>query len=248
LEILVIDNDSAEPETLDYLDSFGGRPEVRVLPFAGVFNWAAIGNFGAREANGDVLLFVNNDVLVLTQDWCRELVAAALRPEVGAVGARLLYADGRIQHAGVLVGMHGVAGHDSIGECGDSGGYLGRIHLQRQSTAVTGACLATRRVVFEEVGGFDELNLKVSFSDVDYCLKVRQAGYRVVYNPFAVLYHFESRSRGPNISEQQQAQEAAEAAAIRGRWGELVEADPFFNPHFERFSWTAFERLRPPSE
>ena len=247
IEFLVIDNHSAERKTLDYLASLGDQPEFRILRFGGVFNWSAIGNFGARQARGDVLIFLNNDVVVLTKDWCRELAACAVRPEVGAVGARLLYADGRVQHAGVLLGMHGLAGHDSIGERGDSGGYLGRIHLQRQSAAVTGACLVTRRVVFEEVGGFDELNLKVAFSDVDYCLKLRQAGYRIVYNPFAVLYHFESRSRGPNASQQQQAREAAEAAALRARWGELIDADPFFNPHFERFSW-AFARLRPPPD
>ena len=244
-EILVIDNDLVESSARGYLAGLVGRPETRVLPFGGVFNWSAMCNFAAQRARGEVLIFVNNDVVVLTKDWCRELAANAIRPEIGAVGARLLYADGRIQHAGVLLGVQGVAGHDLIGEPGNGGGYLGRIHLQRQAAAVTGACLATRRRLFEEIGGFDELDLKVSFSDVDYCLRIRHRGYRIVYNPFAVLYHFESRSRGRNLSEAQQEREQAEGTTLLARWGQLIDADPFYNPHFERFA-RAFERLRPP--
>jgi GT2 family glycosyltransferase len=175
------------------------------------------------------------------------LTANALREDVGAVGARLLYADGTLQHAGVVLGVEGVAGHDCVGEAPERGGYFGRTHLQRSTLAVTGACLATRRRLFEQVGGFDEVNLKVAFNDIDYCLRLRSAGYRIVYNPFAVLYHFESKSRGFDLSEAKQARHRAEAATFRRRWSQIVDCDPLYNPHFERFA-RPFDRLRAPPE
>jgi O-antigen biosynthesis protein len=245
-EILLVDNDSAEPATQEYFTALSANPQIRIIPFRGPFNWSAINNAGAREAGGEVLIFLNNDTVVLTQDWCTELVANALRDDVGAVGARLLYADGTIQHAGVLLGVEGVAGHESVGDASETGGYFGRNHLLRSAAAVTGACLATRRAIFQELdGGFDELNLKVAFNDVDYCMRVRKAGYRVVYNPFAVLYHFESKSRGRELSEAQQKRHRAEASWFRSRWTEAEIVDPYYNPHFERFA-RPFERLRPP--
>jgi len=245
-EILVVDNDSVEPATLGYLGDLAATTQVRLLRFRGPFNWSAINNLAAHEAEGEVLIFLNNDVMALTKDWCVELVANALREDVGAVGARLLYPDGTIQHAGVLLGVEGVAGHESTGESPAGGGYFGRSQLLRSAAAVTGACLATRRSIFqEEVGGFDDLNLKVAFNDVDYCLKVRKAGYRVVYDPFAVLYHFESKSRGRELSEAQQQRHRAEAAFVHARWSEAEMVDPYYNLHFERFA-RPFERLRPP--
>lgn len=245
-EILIVDNDSAEHATLDYFTSLSALPRIRIVRFQGPFNWSAINNAGAREALGEVLIFLNNDTLVLTKDWCAELVAHAMREDVGAVGARLLYSDGTIQHAGVLTGVEGVAGHECVGDAPQSGGYFGRTHLLRSAAAVTGACLATRSAIFKELdGGFDELNLKIAFNDVDYCMRVRKAGYRVVYNPFAVLYHFESKSRGREISEAQQKRHRAEAAAFYARWTASEIADPYYNPHFERFA-RPFERLRPP--
>jgi GT2 family glycosyltransferase len=164
---------------------------------------------------------------------------------VGVVGARLVYADGTIQHAGVLLGVEGAAGHECVGETLAAGGYFGRTHLQRSCTAVTGACLATRRALFEQLGGFDDIELKVAFNDVDYCLKVRRAGYRVVYNPLATLYHFESKSRGHELTEAQQRRHRGESVCLQSRWGGLLAADPYFNPHFERFG-RPWERLRPP--
>jgi O-antigen biosynthesis protein len=245
-EILLVDNDSAEPATLSYFASLSANPRIRLIRFRGPFNWSAINNAAARDAQGEVLIFINNDTVVLTKDWCVELVANALREDVGAVGARLLYADGTIQHAGVLLGIEGVAGHESVGDTPQSGGYFGRSQLLRSAGAVTGACLATRRAIFSEMdGGFDELTLQVAFNDVDYCMKVRKAGYRVVYNPFAVLYHFESKSRGREISEAQQTRHRAEAAAFRLRWKDAEIVDPYYNPHFERFA-RPFERLQPP--
>jgi GT2 family glycosyltransferase len=245
-EVMLVDNDSSEPAALEYFDSLLNDPRMRIVKFRGPFNYSAINNAGAREASGEVLIFLNNDTMVLTKDWCAELVANAIRQDVGAVGARLLYADGTIQHSGVLLGVEGVAGHECVGDSCNFGGYFGRTQLLRSAAAVTGACLATKRSIFLAMdGGFDELNLKVAFNDVDYCMKVRKAGYRVVYNPFAVLYHFESKSRGREVSEAQQQRNRMEAAAFYRRWKDTDIVDPYYNLHFERFA-RPFERLRPP--
>jgi glycosyltransferase involved in cell wall biosynthesis len=244
-EIVIVDNDSRDPETLAYLTQCASRSDMRILPFQGAFNWSAINNVAAQETQADILIFLNNDTVVLAKDWCRELASHAWRPEVGAVGARLLYHDGTIQHAGVALGVEGVAGHEAVGELPDKGGYFGRTHILRGTSAVTGACLATRRTLFMELGGFDDMALKVAFNDIDYCLKITDAGYRVIYNPFAVLYHFESKSRGRDLTETQQDRHRTEAAWMRTRWGDLIDRDPFYNPHFERYA-RPFTRLRPP--
>jgi GT2 family glycosyltransferase len=247
-EVLLLDNDTQDPATLEYMESLSVNPRFRVVPFQGPFNWSGINNAGARNAEGDVLIFLNNDTLVLTPDWCAELAAQAMRPEVGAVGARLLYADGTIQHAGVVVGIEGVAGHECVGETVESGGYFGRSQVLRGTAAVTGACLATRRKLFLETnGGFDELRLKIAFNDVDFCLRLRKRGYRIIFNPFAVLYHLESKSRGRDISQEQKARHRGEALAFRAIWGDTDRLDPYYNPHFERFA-RPFDRLRPPPD
>jgi GT2 family glycosyltransferase len=245
LELLIVDNDGTEPATHAYLEHLESTKTARTVAFHGEFNWSAINNAAAREARGEVLIFLNNDTVVLSPDWCATLTAQALRPGVGAAGARLLYDDGTLQHAGVVLGVEGVAGHDSVGEAPERGGYFGRSHLQRSAAAVTGACLATRRELFERLGGFDELTLKVAFNDVDYCLRLLEAGYRVVYEPFAVLYHFESKSRGYDLAGAQLARQRAEAAVFRRRWSAIVDTDPFYNAHFERHA-RPFDRLRPP--
>ena len=245
LEVLIADNDSTEPGTHAYLGHLSDTGAARIVKSPGEFNWSAINNAAAAAASGEVLIFLNNDTVALSEDWCAELVANALRPEVGAVGARLLYEDGTLQHAGVVLGVEGVAGHDSMGEVPERGGYFGRSHLQRSTSAVTGACLATRKDVFHEVGGFDETGLKVAFNDIDYCLRLRNAGYRVIYNPFAVLYHFESKSRGLDISDEKAARHRVEAATFRARWVSVVDHDPYYNAHFERHA-RPFDRLRPP--
>jgi GT2 family glycosyltransferase len=245
VEILIVDNDSVEAVTQSYLDDLSATGVARVLPIPGEFNWSALNNAAVPEARGDVVIFLNNDTVALSEDWCAELIANALRPEVGAVGARLLYDDGTLQHAGVVLGVEGVAGHESVGEAPERGGYFGRSHLQRSAAAVTGACLATRRALFLEIGGFDAMHLKVAFNDVDYCLRLRNAGYRVVINPFAVLYHFESKSRGLDLSESKVERQREEAAVFRARWADIVDRDPYYNAHFERYA-RPFARLRPP--
>jgi GT2 family glycosyltransferase len=245
LRLLVLDNDSVEPATFAWFESAERDPRVRILSHPGPFNWSGINNAAARASQEDVLIFLNNDTAARSRGWVGELVAHAMRPDVGAVGARLLYADGTIQHAGVVLGVEGVAGHDGVGEAAHRGGYFGRSHLLRSAAAVTGACLATRRTLFDAVGGFDEHHLKIAFNDIDYCMKLRAAGYRIVYNPFAVLYHYESKSRGREVSAAQQLRHQSEAAAFRARWGDSIWEDPYYNPHFERFA-LPFDRLRPP--
>lgn len=241
-EIVVMDNDSCEPETTAVFEQVI-RNSGRVIASPGPFNWSAINNRAAAEATGDILLFLNNDTRVLSSDWVRELASIASRPEVGAVGARLLYEDGTIQHAGVVLG--GRAVHEATGQRPADGGYLGRTALQRNVSAVTGACLATRRQLFLDLGGFDELNLKVAFNDVDYCLKVRAAGLSVIYTPFATLYHLESKSRGLDDDFSKRLRTQNEVRVMRSRWGAAMEHDPFYNTRFNR-TGLPFTRLRPP--
>lgn len=247
VEIVIVDHESTCQETVAFLNAARAVQDVAVLGYAGAFNWAAINNFAVRHARGEVLVFLNNDMTVISPDWCRELVSCALLPEVGAVGARLLYEDGTYQHAGVVLGVDGGAIHEHAGEAPTAGGYLGRTEIRHATSAVTGACLATRRPVFEAVGGFDAMNLKVTFNDVDYCLKLRERGLEVVYTPFASFYHFESRSRGFDITFEKQERARAELETLRRRWPERIARDPFYNAHFSRHA-RPFARLGPPPD
>jgi GT2 family glycosyltransferase len=244
VEIVVMDNDSCEPETHDLFRAYSERHGVRVIPFRGRFNWSAINNVAGRQASGEVLIFLNNDTVVLSPDWLTQLASVALRPEVGVVGARLLYEDGTIQHAGVLIGVSGGAVHEGMGELPSDGGYMGRTVLQRNVLAVTGACMATRASVFAELGGFDGVNLRVEFNDTDYCLRARDRGYSVVYEPSATLYHFESKSRGYSKTNEDQLRSLGERAVLANRWRKYFDRDPFYNAHFDRLG-RPFSRLQP---
>jgi GT2 family glycosyltransferase len=244
-EIIIVDNDTTEPKAKALLRKFAQTSYGRVLSFSGPFNWSAINNFAVGEAKGEVLIFLNNDTLVLSEGWCTELVSQASRPDVGAVGTRLLYENGAIQHAGVAIDVvRGLAAHEGVGEAVAHGGYLGRSHLQRSASAVTGACLATRRTVFEQVQGFDEIDLQITFSDFDYCLKVRKAKLKVIYTPFATMYHFESKSRGVGATGEARRRQDREETHFWVRWRDHIY-DAFYNPHFER-SAKPFTVLRPP--
>ncbi|MBY6266517.1 glycosyltransferase (plasmid) [Azospirillum sp. 412522] len=245
IQIIIVDHESTCNDTVDFLNRARAVEDVMVLGYAGAFNWSAINNFAARHATGDVLLFLNNDMTVISETWCREMVACALLPEVGAVGAKLLYEDGTLQHAGVVLGVDGGAMHEYAGESPRDGGYLGRTALRHSAAAVTGACLATRRTVFQSVGGFDAVDFRVTFNDVDYCLKLRERGLDVVYTPAAMLYHFESKSRGFDMTFEKQDRARAELEALRRRWPDMIRSDPFFNPHFSRHA-KPFMRLGPP--
>jgi GT2 family glycosyltransferase len=228
-ELLIVDNGSAEEGSLRYLDEL--RSRHRVIREDGPFNWSGLNNVAAAQAGGDFLLFLNNDVEVITPDWLEAMLEHAQRPSVGAVGARLLYPNGTIQHAGVLMGVGGTANHAFRTFPGDSPGYFGFASVVRNYSAVTGACMMTRKALFDEVGGFDE-ELPVAFNDIDFCLRLLKHGLLVVYTPHAALYHFESASRGslhPMKAETFMAE----------RWGDAVKIDRYYNPnltlHYEDF-------------
>jgi len=222
-EITVVDNDSQSDEAHEYFRNFPHR----VLRFSGPFNYSAINNFAVEKTDAPWILFLNNDTEVIESDWLTAMAEHVQRPEIGAVGARLIFRDETIQHAGVVLGVRGMAKHAFCGLPAEAPGVCRQLQMTRNYSAVTAACLLTRREVFQEVGGFDEENLPVIFNDVDLCLKIRQAGYLIVYTPFAKLYHDESATRRTSV-------EPREAAILRARWPEMVERDPYYNPNLSR--------------
>lgn len=230
-ELILIDNGSSEPATLAYLEDLQTRPGVTLLRRSGPFNFAAFNNEAAALACGELLAILNNDVEALQPGWLHCMVAEALRPGVGAVGARLLFEDGSIQHAGVLLGIGGIAGHAHKYLDGDAEGYQLRLRLTHQVSAVTAAALVIRRDLFLSVGGFDAEHFAVNYNDVDLCLRLMERGYRNLYCPDAVLVHHESRSRGASSSPAAQAQWQQERLAMQKRWGGILESDPHYSPH-----------------
>lgn len=234
IEILIVDNGTTDSIASALLRTLSEVAAVRTIGYPGPFNWSAMNNLAAHRASGDVLVLLNNDVLAISEGWLDELVSQAIRPEIGAVGARLLFADGTIQHSGMVLGVSGSSTHEAIGEPVANGGYLGRTHLQRRASAVTGACLATRLNVFMRMKGFDDRAFKVTYNDVDYCLKVAAAGLGVLYTPFATLYHFESISRGFNSTRRSSNGADEELLALLARWPKAVRDDLFYNPRFSR--------------
>jgi GT2 family glycosyltransferase len=221
-EIVVVDNDSSEPDAVAYLSSLSAPCQVH--RWSEPFNYSAINNFGFRHARGEQVLFLNNDVEVIRPDWMTALLEHAQRPDVGAVGAKLLYADGRIQHAGVVVGINRGAGNAFRSWPGETSGTPRLADLTRNCSAVTGACMMVPRRVLEKVGGFDE-TLRVVLNDVDLCLRIRTHGYLVVYTPHALLYHHEGSTRGllhPPPDQQ----------AFAGKWKDFLDrGDPYYNPN-----------------
>lgn len=228
-ELLLVDNDSHEPETAVLKERLRETPRARMLDYPGLFNWSSINNAAAKEAEGELLLFLNNDIEAIDGGWLEAMVGHALRPEVGTVGARLLYPDGAVQHAGVVIGLGGIAGHICAGLPNDRLGYMGMAKLTTNCSAVTGACMLTRTELFASLGGFDEA-MVVAFSDIDYCLRLRQAGYLHVFTPLAELVHHESRSRGF-------ANDREEVSLFFPRWRSLIEdRDPYLNRNLSRFA------------
>lgn len=236
LELLIVDNDSRTSEMRDLLATLSADPRVRVLPYPGPFNYAAINNAAVRAASGEVVVLLNNDTDPIDAEWLREMVSHAVRPDVGAVGAKLLYAGGRIQHAGVVLGVGGqaVAGHFGHFVAAHMTGYVGQFVMTRDVSAVTAACMAIRRSVYLEAGGLDEANLPVSYNDVDLCLRLRARGLRVLWTPYALLYHHESASRGTAATPEEAALAKREVAYMRERWAAVLDSDAFYNPHFSR--------------
>ncbi|WP_412851499.1 glycosyltransferase family 2 protein [Ectothiorhodospira shaposhnikovii] len=230
-EVLVVDNASRCPRTLAYLSHLRRDHRVRVLGWHRPFNFSAINNFAVGHARGTVIGLINNDIEPINGDWLEEMVSQACRPEIGCVGAKLYYPGGRIQHGGVILGMGVIAGHAHRHLPGDAAGYCDRLQLVQNLSAVTAACLVMRREVFDEVGGFDECNLPVAFNDVDLCLKVREAGYRNLWTPYAEAYHHESASRGEEKTPEKRRRLEREIAYMRRRWGRELDHDPAYNPN-----------------
>ena len=234
-EILILDNGSVEQETLDFFAQIQQEDSrVRVLRYDHPFNYSAINNFGVRHAKGAIIGLVNNDVEVINPDWLTEMVSHCMRPEIGCVGAKLYYSNDTLQHGGVILGIGGVAGHSHKHYPRHHPGYFSRLLLTQTLSAVTAACLLIRKDIYEEVAGLDEENLHVAFNDVDFCLKVREAGYRNLWTPYAELYHYESISRGAEDSPEKLARFAREVDFMKSKWGKHLELDPFYSPNLTK--------------
>lgn len=236
-EIILVENNSATEEILEYYRSIDGKKKVRVVYWEQEFNYSAINNFGVSQAKGDYVICLNNDISVITPGWIEELLGNCQRPEVGIVGARLYFPDNTIQHAGIVLGIGGVAGSMFVGMARKRTGYMHKAVIQQDLSAVTAACMMIRRDVFEKVGGFTE-ELRVAFNDVDLCLKVREAGYLVVYNPDAELYHYESKTRGAEDTEEKRRRFQMEIEYMRSHWMKyLKEGDPYYNKNLSLKQW-----------
>ena len=231
LEVLIVDNGSDEPAALALLETLSRDRRVRVLRSPGPFNYSALNNEAVRQATGELLLLLNNDIDVIEPDWLRELVSHAIRPGIGAVGAKLLYPNGLIQHAGITGGVLGVAGHQYLNKPRGDRGYAGHLKLTRNVMAVTGACLMLSRSSYLEAGGLNEAALPVAFNDVDLCLRLMEKGYRNLWTPYAELHHFESASRGADETREKAARFRSEIAYMRQRWGHQLDHDPYWNPN-----------------
>ena len=231
MEILIIENNSEDPRTFEGYEALQMLDaRIRTVTYEGGFNYSKINNFGASCAKGEYLFLLNNDTEALS-DVVTELMGYCMRPDVGIVGARLYYGDNTIQHAGVILGWGGVAGHAFVNQKRGAERLLNRIAVQQNYSAVTAACMMVDRNAFDAAGGLSE-DLAVAFNDIDFCLKVGKAGYRVVYNPYAEMYHYESKSRGLEDSPEKKARFQGEIALFRQKWGDVLEkGDPFYSPN-----------------
>ncbi len=235
-EIIIVENNSTEDATFAYYKKIESD-KIRIVYWSDEFNYSAINNFGVKHARGDYLLLLNNDVEVITTDWLEELTANCQRKDVGIVGARLYYPDDTIQHAGIVIGIGGVAGALFVGMPRMFTGYLHKAAIQQDLSAVTAACMMVKRSVYEELGGLEE-ELKVAFNDVDFCLRAREKGYLVVYDPNVELYHFESKSRGTEDSKEKVRRFQNEIEYMRSHWLELLKkGDPMYNPNLTLTKW-----------
>jgi glycosyltransferase involved in cell wall biosynthesis len=232
IEVIVVDNGSVEAETFALFQRWQGQePRLRVLAYDQPFNYSAINNFAVAQASGEFVCLMNNDIEIIDRDWLSEMMSFAVQPDVGCVGAKLLYPNGQIQHAGVVLGVGGVAGHSHKFAAGDAPGYFSHLLLPRTVSAVTAACLVVRKAIYEEVGGLDAEALAVAFNDVDFCIKVRNAGYRNVWTPFARMIHHESLTRGAETTPEKKARFTSEVRTMMARWGVQLLEDPFYSPN-----------------
>lgn len=232
-EIVIVENNSTSSKIFSYYDRLQQtHGNVRIVTWEGPFNDSAINNFGAQYCTGEYLLLLNNDIEVITPDWIEEMLMYAQRPDVGAVGAKLYYPDKTIQHAGVILGIGGVAEHAHKYFNRNEFGYMGRLLYAQNVSAVTAACVMIRRDIWDEVGGLDE-TFKVAFNDVDLCMRIRKCGYLIIWTPFAELYHYESKSRGLDDTPEKRRRFEGEVRHFQERWAkELAAGDPYYNPNF----------------
>ncbi|MGB8633713.1 MAG: glycosyltransferase family 2 protein, partial [Rhodanobacteraceae bacterium] len=228
-EVIIVDNQSQEPETIAWCKEIATNdPRVRILPHDKPFNFSRINNDAVARASGEIIGLVNNDIEATDPGWLAEMVSHAIRPDVGAVGAKLYYPDGSIQHAGVILGFGGVAGHVYCSKPKDHAGQMGRAMLVQNMSAVTAACLVVRKEAYLAVGGMNE-DLRVAFNDIDFCLRLLKAGYRNVWTPHAELIHHESASRGLEDTMEKQRRFASESQLMKAIWGEMLNRDPAYN-------------------
>lgn len=233
-EILILDHNSDEKKLLDYFTKIKKISKIRILKMAGEFNYSRINNHGVKEAKGEILLFLNNDIEIINSSWLSEMVSQVLREEIGCVGAKLLYPNDTVQHGGVIIGLGGVAGHSHKHFPMNHPGYKHRLQLVQNFLAVTAACLAVRKKIFDKVGGFNEKDLKVAFNDVDLCLKIAEKGYRNLWTPHAVLIHHESASRGKDTVPDKIERFKKEISYMKKRWKQRLKHDPSFNKNFNK--------------
>lgn len=236
-EILIVENNSTTDEIFRYYKELSNDPKIRLLRWKKEFNYSAINNYAVRQAKGEYLLFLNNDVKVITPGWIKEMLGVCERSEVGAVGVKLIYPDNTIQHAGCVIGIGGIAGHMFVNMPSNRTGYLHKASILQDMSAVTAACMMMKRSAFEEAGGFEE-KLSVAFNDVDFCLRVREQEKLIVYDPYVQLYHYESKSRGAEDSPEKVRRFQEEIEFMRSRWAKLLKAgDPYYNKNLSLTKW-----------
>ncbi len=233
LEIIIVDNCSVEPKTLSYFEHINKHPHITIIRDDGPFNYPYINNLGVSHSDGELVCLLNNDIEIIHDDWLTEMVSLAIRPEVGCVGAKLLYPDNSIQHAGVILGLGGYAAHSHRGADRNAPGYFCRVQVRQNLSAVTAACLVVKREIYDLVGGLDEA-FKVAYNDVDFCLRVQDKGYKNIYTPYAELYHHESKTRGSDNTTQNKKRFDSEKALLLDRWPEIIKHDPAYNPNLTR--------------
>lgn len=233
-EIVIVENNSTEPETFEYYKELEKNPLIRVVTWVSPtkeFNYSAINNYGVEQSKGDYVLLLNNDTEVITPNWLEEMVMFVQRSDVGAAGAMLYYPDDTVQHAGVGIGLLGLAAHLHRNFPRNHPGYMSRMSYAQDLSAVTAACIMVRRDVWNEIHGLDE-TFKVAFNDIDLCMRIRKAGYLIVFTPFAELYHYESKSRGLEDNPEKQKRFAGEIQRFTKRWKKELDAgDPYYNPN-----------------
>lgn len=244
-EILLVDNGSDDPEALAYFAALDAQQNITVIRDERPFNYSALNNAAVARARGELIGLVNNDIEAISPDWLDEMVSLALQPGVGAVGAKLLYPDMTIQHGGVILGVGGIAGHAHKHLPSMAPGHGGRAQLAQSFSAVTAACLVVRKSLYEQVGGLDEERLGVAYNDVDFCLRLGEAGFRNVWTPYAELLHHESATRGLEVANASRYRLAREAGWMQTRWGALIANDPAYNPNLT-LNFEDFDLAWPP--